>query len=261
MDTFLDLSARVAIRNRVVGAWALANQCDSPITYVDVGACWGVDNLAIATLRELGLVKVVGFEPDASEFQKLSTNEGFQYLPYALSDTDGYEDFYVTSHGAQSSLYEPDLDALPEGERRESARVVKKIRVETRCYDTLCRENQVPTPEFLKIDAQGGELKVLRGFKTHLADVIGIRLEAHLRPLYKGQPLLPDVYAFLREHGFILREIRPMSPEVFEVVEVEAYFSKDPQKHSSAKLQLWGLAHDISPPRVLRQNDWRMFMY
>ncbi|WP_272941132.1 FkbM family methyltransferase [Chthoniobacter flavus] len=70
----------------------------------------------------------------------------------------------------------------------------------------------------MKIDAQGFEYNVLRGFGAKLQNVLGIRLETQLRSLYKGQALFRDIYEYLKSNGFILRDVRITYPFEYEVV-------------------------------------------
>jgi len=56
--------------------------------------------------------------------------------------------------------------------------------------------------DLLWMDVQGAELAALRGLGPRLADVSLIHLEAEFEEIYAGQPLFPDVRAFLVRAGF-----------------------------------------------------------
>ncbi len=45
-------------------------------------------------------------------------------------------------------------------------------------------------PDYIQMDVQGFETRVLEGFGDHLNHVVGLQSEAHFCPLYKGQSLL-----------------------------------------------------------------------
>lgn len=91
-----------------------------------------------------------------------------------------------------------------------------------------------------------------------LDDVVGIELEAHFKPMYKGQALLPQIKAFLEENGFILRELRPNRPYEGEILEVDALFSRRPALNDSIQLlRFWQLATELNSPKFLSQmTDW-----
>ena len=59
----------------------------------------------------------------------------------------------------------------------------------------------------MKIDVQGGEMKVLRGATDLLLKASIIMTEVEFAPIYKNQPLFSDIDAFLREHGFFLLDL------------------------------------------------------
>jgi hypothetical protein len=86
-----------------------------------------------------------------------------------------------------------------------------------RRLDTLMAEGVIPQPDFIKIDAQGFELNILKGCGDKLRNLIGIRLEAQLRPLYKEQPTFFDIYSFMNNAGLILRDIRLTYPIGYEL--------------------------------------------
>jgi hypothetical protein len=128
-----------------------------------------------------------------------------------------------------------------------------------RRIDSLIAEGALPQPDFLKIDAQGFELNVLKGCGANLRDVVGIRLETQLRPLYKDQATFFEIYAFLRGYGFILRDIRLTYPIGYEIVEIEAFFSQNPpQAGRHEVIRIWELLHDIPPGRTVEVRDGRV---
>ena len=63
---------------------------------------------------------------------------------------------------------------------------------------------------FMKIDAQGAEMEILKGgikFLEH--HCVGLQLELFQLPLYKGIALKPDVVGFLATFGFALVQEMP----------------------------------------------------
>src|SRR5262249_18706347 len=63
-------------------------------------------------------------------------------------------------------------------------------------------------PEIVKIDTQGGELAVLKGFGDFLSDVTCIETEVSFRKTYEEQPLIENVMEFLTPHGFGLIDLQ-----------------------------------------------------
>ncbi len=84
------------------------------------------------------------------------------------------------------------------------ARAVKR-KMET--LDSVLRQQGFRQPEFIKIDVQGYELEVLRGGRETLNAAEAIVMEVSLLELYKGNPLLHEVVAFMHERGFLCYDI------------------------------------------------------
>jgi len=254
MDTVLDIHTRNVEKTRIIGALALASNLTAPLTYLDVGASWGVDNALVRRLCQSKKMRVVGFEPDPQEYAKLrAACPEDLYFECGLGDEDIERKFYNCASSANSSFLEPDLEAFSVPFRREQFHVVSTPQMAMRRVDSLIREGKMPAPDFVKIDAQGFEFNVLKGFGQELGRALGFRIETQLRPMYKGQAMFPEIYNLMRSRGFILRDIRPMWPDLYEVVEVEVYFSQDPRSVGDRfqTLKLWELMHDIPQGRTV----------
>ena len=127
-------------------------------TVFDVRANIGYYTMLIcALLKARG--EVHAFEPYPAAFRLLSSNaglNGFRNLHLnssALSDQDGKEDLYLPfdDSWATSSLiksYLEQKDSMP----------MEAVR-----FDTYCHKNRVGPVDLVKIDVEGGELKVLKG--------------------------------------------------------------------------------------------------
>ena len=70
------------------------------------------------------------------------------------------------------------------------------------CFTT----RKSPAPDAIKIDVQGFEFQVLQGFGSLLQHCLGIELEAHFYPIYRGQKLLHDIVSMLSDYGLVLRK-------------------------------------------------------
>ena len=61
------------------------------------------------------------------------------------------------------------------------------------------------SPDFLKIDVEGGELEVLKGSTRALSGtVLGLKIETAFVELHVGRPLLWQIDEFMRVAGFTL---------------------------------------------------------
>ena len=82
---------------------------------------------------------------------------------------------------------------------------IKKIRqenVEVLKAETLISKKIIKIPQLIKIDVQGYELEVLKGFGEYISDVKFIICEVCFKEYYKSQPLFLDISNYLNEYGF-----------------------------------------------------------
>ena len=195
------------------------------LVLVDVGAAGGVDPVWAPLLPQLHCVL---FEPNPEQASALSSRS-YQYpssqvVQAALSDRDEVRQLNVARLGGCSSLLEPDFEELARYAVAPCFEVVSTVAVSCRRYDSL---PAAPPPDMVKIDVQGLEYEVLVGFGQYLDTVLGVELESHFYPIYKGQKLISDLVSLLAGHGLRLRTLRPQSNFDRDYVEVNAYFTRE----------------------------------
>lgn len=164
---------------------------------VEVGAN-PINDCPYGFLLELGHCEVWGFEPEESAFAKLVQSENETYLPYAVGNGDT-ETFHVCRSISLSSLLAPDQRTTQFLEQLSRPTTVEKeIEMKTVRIDDL---EDIPEFDLLKIDVQGGEIKVYEGAQQRLKSVAAIISEVAFIPLYQDQPLLDAQMGFLRNLG------------------------------------------------------------
>ena len=161
------------------------------------------------SLRTSGELRVTGFEPDPTQFERLQANprEGHTYHPFFLGN-GGSGTFHVTAYPGCSSLFEPDSNVIDPFTSMSTKNGSNFSVLETHEVETT-RLDDVPglaAPDLMKLDIQGGELDVLRHAKETLKSVLVIESEVEFVPLYKGQPLFGDMQVYLAEQGFVLHK-------------------------------------------------------
>jgi FkbM family methyltransferase len=209
------------------------------ITVLDVGAAGGVEQIWDRFIHDVDFVMV---EPDpaAAELLKSQTNiiPHITIIQTALAGENGKRQLNITKAPACSSLLEPDFNLLSRYAVSPAFHVANSIEVECVRYDYLC-ECGAPKPDYIKIDTQGTELEILRGFGDLLHGCLAIQLEAHFYPIYKHQSLIGDVVAYLSDYGLRLRDMVPCWSFDSEWVEVNCVFTQ--------------IASDSTPPEVLEK--------
>jgi FkbM family methyltransferase len=163
----------------------------------DIGANIGTHTIAFAmTTGSTG--KVVAFEPERNMAEKLKHNivlnelENIQVVQSALGATTGRADLYVDSRPGSGRHRMLDTHGW------------RSATVDVFTCDDLVASGEVPAPNIVKIDVEGGELQVLSGMRSVLANP-SCRLvicEVH-RDLISADGGNPDsVQQMLEEAGF-----------------------------------------------------------
>jgi FkbM family methyltransferase len=139
-------------------------------------------------------IRVIAFEPALSVFQHLDSVE---FYNLALSDKQGWATFYFyTECSALSSLY---------NRACFTGKPIKEIEVELDTLDHFSLEHRIDRIDYLKIDAEGAELSILRGAQTLLREHRVTALQFEYGGCYEDAGTkLKEVASLLTEHGYVL---------------------------------------------------------
>ena len=134
----------------------------------DVGANVGSHTLTMSD-RAGKDGKVFAFEPNPKAYQRLLENialnklENIETLSCALSDTTAEEKLFVpvegTANRGVASLYRENVDYQ-----------MVEVPVEMRTMDEVVKERGLSRLDFIKIDTEGNEIKVLKGARSCIAE-------------------------------------------------------------------------------------------
>lgn len=171
----------------------------------------GVFHVGANTGQELedyeknGVPNIVFIEAVPSVYKNLVSH--CKHHPHVLpflaccSDVDGEKVvLYVTNNGGQSSSM---LEFGTHETQHPEVKVIATIDAETVRADTLCAQNNLDISDydFLNIDVQGSELKVLKGMGEDLRKVNYAYIEVNRDELYKGCALIHEVEEYLIAFG------------------------------------------------------------
>ncbi|MCC6301731.1 MAG: FkbM family methyltransferase [Gammaproteobacteria bacterium] len=176
-------------------------QPESRITILDVGASM-TEQPPYAHLIRSGLVRLVGFEPDREQCEKLRNHYGrpHDFFPYFVGDGKPAV-FWETNWFATGSLFKPNTPLLEKFQNlAELVTPVAQHDIETKRLDDI---PEIGAVDYIKIDVQGAELKVFEGGEKLLDNVLMIHTEVEFLELYEGQPLFADVDIHLRGRNFM----------------------------------------------------------
>jgi FkbM family methyltransferase len=181
-----------------------------PLAYIDIGARGGehaiVEPMASAT-------RILAFEPDAAECTRLETElkknspwASIEIIARALAGTNGP----ATLHHFKSPLNDSLRAANPHFvSRYRVASLAPNGQSElttTTLDDLLSSENRFKNGhgDFVKVDAQGADLDILRASTRMLSEqTVALLVEVEFCDIYLNQPHFSEVEIFLRSQGFV----------------------------------------------------------
>jgi FkbM family methyltransferase len=197
---------------------------------IDVGANTGQ---TAASLRAHGYAgAIVSVEPlPACHAALLAASAGDPLWRIAERCALGAEDGLIAiqvSAASDLSSIRPPTGALERA--LPKVRAVERVPVPVRRLDGLLgAEVRAARAPFLKIDAQGHDMDVLRGAAGVLGCIRGVEVEMSLVPLYEGEMLFLDVAAFLVAEGFrpVILVDRTFSAELGRQLQVDGVFMRE----------------------------------
>ncbi|MEI9475280.1 MAG: FkbM family methyltransferase [Deltaproteobacteria bacterium] len=179
--------------------------CDEVRTLYIVGAHAFQERVLIDTLFPQ-LERIYLFEPIPEFFNHLRqvtrNDQRITVFPYAISDSDGEAEFYLTNNDAASS------SLLPLGKHKEMfphVAVVKTVKVETKKLSSVISKHKLPLPDMVFLDVQGAEYRIISSMSAELLSQVRIiYTEVSTEEVYKGaktldtiRTLLSNQFAFL----------------------------------------------------------------
>lgn len=154
---------------------------------------------------ELGIKKVIWFEANP----ELLTSLGANLMPYpgqtvyiqCVGDENKDIVLHVSNNSSQSSSI---LDLGTHKAAHPEVHYIKEIPVKMQRIDEMVASGWVRLRDvdFLNVDVQGAELKVLKGMGELLHDFKWAYLEVNKEELYKGCALVGEIDAYMAEFGF-----------------------------------------------------------
>lgn len=173
--------------------------------WIDVGAHHGEHTIGTAQGNP-GLT-IYAFEPNLRVASFLfGRAQNYVVLPMAVAETDGCSQLHVNSCDSASSLLVMDEDARRSWKGGDGLHEESIVTVPTIRLDTFMSIVGISRVDFLKIDAQGNDLAVVRSAGPRLRDIRKITLEVDITPkrLYQGAPSKQEVLSFMQGAGFRL---------------------------------------------------------
>ncbi len=167
----------------------------------DVGA--NVGDWSIGASKKLKPKKVFAFEPVPNTYEMLTKNVGnLEVFPQkiALSDYTGELEmnFSIEKSYLSSSISNVDSSSF------------QKANCKVQTGDVFCNIFNIGIIDFLKIDTEGNDFKVLKGFEGKIRSNEIRLIQFEYGPFsIVSKDLLKDFYDFLNQYGYMIGKIYP----------------------------------------------------
>ena len=177
-------------------------------TAFDIGASIG--SMTSKIISTFPFARIYSFEPYSVSFEKLKnsfqTNKNVIVNKKAMSNVSGKFKMYIKKDTGYNSLSE--LSNIPDVNNNEIFEMVEIITI-----DKYCEQNNIDQIDFLKIDTEGLELKVLEGAINLLNNrkIRYIFAECTFDKEYVQNTYFEALYQFLKKYDFKLRAIYDQS--------------------------------------------------
>lgn len=175
-------------------------------TVIEVGANYGNDTAHFLNNGD----KVFAFEPTPELIlhlqNRFKNNDNFVLVPMAVDDNNSWAKFNIAGSGdwGCSSLYEFTPDIHEKWKGRPDFHFTDSCIVMTIKLDTFCKIYNVHEIDYLWIDAQGNDFKVLKSLGPHIDYVKEGKCEgSYTVELYSNaNNKVDDIVSWLKEKGF-----------------------------------------------------------
>ncbi len=166
-------------------------------TVIDIGANEGL--FIKAAKYVFPKAKVYAFEPQEKFYNIIKNMKDVTAFNFGLWDKNEEGTFYVNKENTGASSFLKPLDNYTKyisGKDKISETKLQKKR-----FDKL--EIPIIRPCFVKIDVEGAEEKVLKGFGDKLKEVDVLQIEWFFRDFHENQMRLGNLLPLLEKYGFV----------------------------------------------------------
>jgi FkbM family methyltransferase len=178
---------------------------------LELGSRDGIQAIELAELWPAARVYAFECNPAALAAcrRNLAGHDRITLVEMAVAEQDGPIPFHpIANNAGASSVLVPsgDYDSV------EWYNLGQAVTVPATRVDSWAAANGISTVDVVWADLQGYELAALRGMGAMLSGVRLANLELELRPIYEGQPLLPEIVAHMQAQGLALAEFHSNAP-------------------------------------------------
>ncbi len=203
------------ITSKISPKYKLNHKDGGVINFIDVGSVGGLPEPWYSNANKVNFL--LNFEPNDA------LKQGANSMTYntAVWENNETRPFYIYKgfKGTGSSLFKQNYKYVRENFEElkqrgpsslanswfERSKLIQEVQLKCKTIDSIVLEHfPQKTFHFIKIDAQGAELNILKGAEKVLENCLGLHLELFSLPMYEGIALIDEVEKYLSGFGFEL---------------------------------------------------------
>lgn len=200
---------------------------DEKIIIFDVGAHRGES--AKSYRKFFDNAEIYSFEPFKESFEILQKIDITKFKPFniGLSDKKSVERFCLNKGSATNSLLKLTEDAKNTWGGNVALSQAGMVDCHFTTFDEFCNENSIQHVDFMKIDVQGAEFRVLKGAHAALSEkrIKVLQLEVIIGDTYDGQKSLAYYIGLLEGYGYKLKMFADLVAVEGSLVQTDVFFS------------------------------------
>ncbi len=166
-------------------------------TVIDIGANEGLFIKAAEYIFPKS--RIYAFEPQTKFYNIIKNIKNVIAFNFGLWDKEEESTFYVNSENTGASSF---LKPLEDYTKYIGAKnTISEVKLPKKRFDKL--KISIERPCFVKIDVEGAETKVLKGFGEKLREVDVLQIEWFFRDFNENQMKLGEIVPLLEKYGFV----------------------------------------------------------
>lgn len=166
-------------------------------TIIDIGANEGLFIKAAKYI--FPKAKIYAFEPQTRFYSIIKKIKNVTAFNFGLWDKEGESIFYVNRENTGASSFLKPLKNYTKYIGTKDK--LLEVRLQRKRFDKL--KIPIERPCFVKIDVEGAETNVLRGFGSRLKEVDVLQIEWFFKNFHENQTKLGNLIPLLEKYGFV----------------------------------------------------------
>lgn len=173
------------------------------IVVIDVGATGGIES----RWREIAqYCHFITFDPDPRASITIEEAKHTNF-PIGLWSSKTTLPLSLTANEVSSSVFPFNEKGLSCFLNFSGHKILKVKNISVDSLENVLSKQSL-LPDFIKVDAEGADLEILKGAQKYLAEsCLGIQVEVTFFERHKNSPFFADIDIFLRQFGFCLMDL------------------------------------------------------